>query len=372
MAAGYSLKDDLFNRTTVSRLGQEFEDGGVFEAAPFVDAVMAGLAPLELKERIAWIAEVLADFLPRDFPDGAAAIQAALPPPLDPTLTDDDFGHFIHAPLGVFVERHGITQHVALSLDLLEAITQRFSMEFSIRAFLNAHEAATLERMRDWVVSDNYHVRRLVSEGTRPRLPWGQKVGLTSAQTLPLLDQLHADQARFVTRSVSNHLNDISKVDPETVVDRLAKWQSAGRQEVKELDWMRRHTLRGLIKAGHAGAMAHLGYDANVDVSVRDFKVSPTAVELGGKVEVVASFTTPKDAPMIVDYVIDFVKANGSTAPKTSKWKVLEAKGGTSVTLKKSHVFKANATTFKLYPGKHRISLQINGRQVASCEVALI
>ncbi len=372
MAAGYSLKDDLFNRETVSLLGQQFEDGGVFKAAPFVDAVMAGLAPLELKERIAWIAEVLEDFLPKDFPAAAAAIEAGLPPPLDPTLTDDDFGRFIHAPLGVFVERHGIADHVAMSLDLLEEITKRFSMEFSIRAFLNAHEAATLERMQDWVVSDNYHVRRLVSEGTRPKLPWGQKVGLTSAQTLPLLDQLHADPTRFVTRSVSNHLNDISKVDPDTVIDRLARWQKAGRQEGKELDWMRRHTLRGLIKAGHAGAMAHLGYDANVDIAVSDFQVTPSEVPLGGKVEIVATFTTPEDAPMIVDYVIDFVKANGSTAPKTSKWKVLEAKGGKPVTLKKTHVFKANATTFTLYPGEHRLHLQINGRQVADCAVTLI
>lgn len=371
MAAGYSLKDDLFNRDTVTRLGREFEAAGVFDAAPFVEAVMAGLAPLELKARIAWIAEVLAQFLPKDFPAAADAIMAALPPALDPTLRDDDFGHFIHAPLGVYVENHGLTAHSLRSLDLLEAITQRFSMEFSIRAFLNAHEAATLERMQDWVVSPNYHVRRLVSEGTRPKLPWGQKVGLTTKQTLPLLDRLQADPTRFVTRSVANHLNDITKTDPDAVTARLVAWQAAGTQAPTEHDWMARHALRGLIKAGHTGAMAHLGYDADVAVDVDSFTLTPDPVARGAAADIMATFTTATDAPLIVDYVIDFVKANGSRAPKTSKWKVLDATGGTPVTLKKKHVFKDNATTFTLYPGLHRVSLQINGRIVAQQEFTL-
>lgn len=371
MAAGYSLKDDLFNRTTVARLGGEFEAAGVFKAEPFVEAVMDGLAPLELKARIAWIAEVLSRYLPNDFTAAADAIEAALPPPLDPTLTDDDFGHFIHAPLGVFVEEHGIESRVDRSLDLMEEITKRFSMEFSIRAFLNAHEGATLDRMKDWAVSPNYHVRRLVSEGTRPRLPWGQKVGLTTAQTLPLLDKLQADKTRYVTRSVSNHLNDITKSDPEVVLKRLAQWAEDGQQASEEHAWMARNALRGLIKDGHAGAMAHLGYRPDVDVTVSHFQIVPDAVAMGGAAEITAEFSTTDDAPLIIDYVIDFVKANGTTRPKTSKWKVLTSKGGKPVKLKKKHVFKDNATTFRLYPGAHRVSLQINGTIMASAEFTL-
>ena len=365
------MKDDLFNRETVTRLGREFESAGVFKADPFVEAVMVGLAPLELKARIAWIAEVLEGFLPKDFPAGAEAIHAALPAPLDPTLTDDDFGHFIHAPLGVYVENHGLEGGLDMSLDLLKAITQRFSMEFSIRAFLNAHEGVVLERMQDWAVDPNYHVRRLVSEGTRPKLPWGQSVGLTSDQTLPLLDKLHADPTRYVTRSVSNHLNDITKVDADSVLQRLVSWQKAGNQVGKELDWMRRHTLRRLIKAGHAGAMAHLGYDADIDVMVSGFQIAPTTLNMGEAAEISASITTKDDAPLIIDYVIDFVKANGSTRPKTSKWKVTETIGGKPINLKKKHVFKADATTFQLYPGQHRVSLMINGRIVAGCDFTL-
>jgi 3-methyladenine DNA glycosylase AlkC len=245
---------------------------------------------------------------------------------------------------------------------LLEAITQRFSMEFSIRAFLNRWQAATLERMQDWVTHDHYHVRRLVSEGTRPRLPWGQNVGLTADETLPLLDKLHADPTRFVTRSVANHLNDVTKIDPDRVIARLEDWQKSGQQASKELDWMRRHALRGLIKAGHPGAMAHLGYHRDVPMTLSHLSITPDPVARGDTAEIALSLTTAQDAPLIIDYVIDFVKANGKTAPKVFKWKNLAAKAGQPVALIKKHHFKDNATTFALYPGAHQLHVQINGQ----------
>ncbi len=362
MAEPFSLKDDLFNADTVAHLAALFEDAGVFQAAPFVSDVLAEMGPLALKARINLIADVLARYLPSDFPAAGDAILAALPPPLDPTLTDDDFGRFIYAPLGFFVEKHGIEAHSARSFDLLEAITQRFSMEFSIRAFLNRWPDETLERMQDWLTHDHYHVRRLVSEGTRPRLPWGQKIGLTAAQTLPLLDRLQADPTRFVTRSVANHLNDITKAAPELVIDRLERWQRDGGQTVKELEWMRRHALRGLIKAGHPGAMAHLGYHSAQPVTVSHLGITPDPVARGETAELTLTFTVPQDAPLIVDYIIDFVKATGATAPKVFKWKVLDAKADQPVSLVKKHHFKDNATTFKLYPGAHRLHVQINGQ----------
>ncbi|MEY8839420.1 hypothetical protein AB9K41_10370, partial [Cribrihabitans sp. XS_ASV171] len=114
----------------------------------------------------------------------------------------------------------------------------------------------------------HYHVRRLVSEGTRPRLPWGQGVSLAITDPLPLLDRLHADPTRYVTRSVANHLNDIARTDPHTVLDRLARWREEGRQRPEERDWIERHALRGLVKAGHEGALAHLGFDPDARIAV--------------------------------------------------------------------------------------------------------
>ena len=366
MADGFSLKDDLFNLETVQRLGGHFDAAGIFDAAPFVADVMAAMPSLELKARIALIAEVLAKYLPVDFEAAADAIVTALPPPLDPSLTDDDFGHFIYAPLGVFVENHGLAAHVRRSLDLLEAVTQRFSMEYSIRAFLNRWEGETLERMQDWAVHDHYHVRRLVSEGTRPRLPWGQNVGLTFDQTLPFLDRLYSDPTRFVTRSVANHLNDITKSAPELVLERLQTWQAAGRQTEKELNWMQRHALRGLVKAGHPAALLQLGYAPDVQLDRAEISIAPNVLAPGDTAEVSVLLKVGQDAPLIVDYVIDFVKANGETLPKTFKLKVLEVKAGAPVKLSKRHHFKSNATTFKLYPGAHQVHLQVNGRIVST------
>ncbi len=371
MAQGFSLKDDLFNATTVSRLGGYFEGAGVFASAPFEAAVMARMPPLELKERINMIAEVLADFLPPDFQAAAQAIHGALPPPLDPTKTDDDFGHFIFAPLGVYVENHGLEGHLSTSLDLLEALTQRFSMEFSIRAFLNAHPDATLSRMQDWAGHDHYHVRRLVSEGTRPKLPWGQGIGIGPDRTMDLLDRLHHDPTRFVTRSVANHLNDITKSDPDLVLDRLGAWAKVGRQSQKELDWMTRHALRGLVKAGHPGAMQQLGYAPDVALSQADIQISPQAITIGDAGQIAATLCCNADAPLIVDYVIDFVKSNGRTAPKVFKLKVLQAKADVPISIRKKHLFKKGATTFTHYPGGHRVHLQVNGRKAASTDFIL-
>ena len=108
-------------------------------------------------------------------------------------------------------------------------------MESSIRAFLNKHPVETMQRVRSWATHESYHVRRVASEGTRPRLPWGHNVGLTTDDTLPILDMLYADKTRFVTRSVANQLNDITKKHPDAVIERLDQWQAAGKQSQKEL-----------------------------------------------------------------------------------------------------------------------------------------
>ncbi|MDO6589798.1 hypothetical protein DS901_08455 [Loktanella sp. D2R18] len=371
MAQGFSLKDQLFNPETVGRLGDHFEKAGVFEAAPFTRDVLAQMGPLELKARINWIAEVLVRYLPNNFPAAAESILAALPPALDPTKSDDDFGHFIYAPLGVVVETMGITDHRDLSLDLIAQITQRFSMEYSIRAFLNTHEAATLERMHDWVKHDSYHVRRLVSEGTRPNLPWGQGIGVNTAQTLPLLDQLHADNTRFVTRSVANHLNDISKKDPDAVIGRLSDWQTKAAQTTPELSYMRRHALRGLVKAGHPAAMLHLGYRPDVGVTVTQLTIAPNPIQIDETAAISFIVEAAEDAPLIIDYVMDFVKAQGKTSPKVFKCKQVSAKAGVPIVISKKHKFKGDATTFRLHPGAHRLHVQINGKIVQSRDFAL-
>ncbi|MCD9146456.1 hypothetical protein [Pseudophaeobacter flagellatus] len=371
MASGFSLKDQLFNQQKTRYLAGLFAPAVPgFQADQFEADVMAGLLPLELKARISWIAEVLGQHLPGALPEVAPLLLQALPPPLDPGKTDDDFGDFIFAPVGEFVLARGVHSDPELALDLLAELTQRFSMEWAIRPFLNTHQDLTLARMQQWIQHPSYHVRRLVSEGTRPRLPWGQGVALALADPLPFLDHLHQDPTRYVTRSVANHLNDISKKDPDLVLDRLEAWRANGAQQEKELTWLISHACRGLVKSGYPRALRLLGYDPEAEVSV-DLQLGASAARIGGALNFEVTLAAPADLPVIVDYRVSFARAGGKTAQKVFKLKQTKLRGA-ALTLAKLHRFKGDATTFKLYPGRHQIEILVNGRVGAQAGFDLI
>ncbi|MBO9444855.1 hypothetical protein [Ruegeria sp. R14_0] len=359
MAQNFSLKDQLFNAEKTRYLAGLFAGADAsFDADAFQTQVMSRLLDLELKERMAWIAECLQQAVPGDLPEVAPTLLRALPPPLDPTKTDDDFGDFIFAPLGDWVVSVGL-DHPDQALDVLEQITQRFSMEWAIRPFLNEYPEQVLARMEAWCAHDSYHVRRLVSEGTRPRLPWGQAVGLELSDPLPLLDRLHADGTRYVTRSVANHLNDITKKDPELVLDRLQVWAEDAQQDRAELEWMTAHTLRGLVKSGHPRAMKMLGFDPDADIRA-DITITGEA-RIGGALEFDVALSGAGRQPVLVDYIVHFQRPGGKTSAKVHKLKQAALKEG-ALTLSKRHKLKGDATTFKLVPGAHRLEIQVNGQ----------
>ena len=363
MAKGFSLADQLFNAETVAGLGARIAAVAPgFDAGAFTAQVMARLGDLELKARIGWIAECLDARLPGDFEALAAVIEASLPPPLDPTLEDGDFGDFIHAPLGELVVRRGMARPDR-ALDVLEAVTQRFSMEYAIRPFLNAHEAAVLERMAEWCAHPNYHVRRLVSEGTRPRLPWGIGIAMAPERALALLDALQADRTRFVTRSVANHLNDLSRPMPAVVMDRLDAWAAAGGQAEAEAGWMRRHALRTLVKAGDARALGMLGYRADAPVRLIGLGVAPARLAAGEVLEITVGLEADAACPVLVDYVLWFHRGQGA-APRRRVMKLTQAEvaPGQGLRLVKRYRVPKGATTVAVVPGPHRVEIQVNGR----------
>jgi 3-methyladenine DNA glycosylase AlkC len=367
----FSLKDHLFNRESVTRLASMLvsADPG-FPTAEFIEVVMEDLSPLELKQRISFIAEVLASYLPGDFDKSVAMVVAALPAPLDPGLADGDFGDFIIAPLGEFVATRGL-EFFELSMAALKEITKRFSMEGPVRPFIDAYPGEILAVLREWATDENYHVRRLVSEGTRPRLPWAPRIGLEPSDTIPLLDLLHSDPTRYVTRSVANHLNDIAKSHPELVVDTLGRWRDTAVQDEVELQWMTRHALRTLVKEGERNALQLLGYSPHPAVTVGPISFGPGPVRIGESLQFEVVVTAHQDEALLVDYVIDFVKKDGSTRSKVFKLKQVMIPQGESRTFSKRHRLPANATTFTLYPGIHRLSLQVNGSSLASAEFRL-
>lgn len=371
MAEPFSLKDHLFNAVSIGELADEYAAGlPGFDAARFQQETLAGFPERALMERLDWIADCLEPHLAADFPTMAEQLEAMMPPPLDPTLRDDDFGRFIHAVPGILAVRHGLEDHRERALDLIHAATRRFSMEYYIRPFLNRWPEQTLARLSHWVEDDNYHVRRLVSEGTRPRLPWARAVTLTSDQTLPLLDRLHADPTRYVSRSVANHLNDIAKKEPDRVVNLLRVWEKSARQDGKELAWMTRHALRTLIKQGDAAALDLLGYRRDVPVTAR-LTLEAQSVAIGGALTFSLHLEAPQDLPVMVDYRLRFARPGGKEAEKVFKLKATQIAAGQKLSLRKSHKLKGDATTFTLHPGKHGIIVQVNGVDVAEAQFDL-
>ncbi|MFN3187978.1 MAG: hypothetical protein ACK42D_00310 [Candidatus Paceibacteria bacterium] len=369
MKEKFSLKDHLFNQKKVKYLASLLTNAdSKFAKEVFVDEVMSRFPELELKDRIRHITDVLTRHLPADYKKAVEVVIKSLPSPLDPTKSDNDFGDFIFAPYGEYVAKYGCEEkYLSISYKALEELTQRFSMEDAIRYFLRAFPKETLLQCRVWSRHDSYHVRRLVSEGTRPLLPWSGRVPLTSADTLPLLDTLHSDSTRYVTRSVANHLNDIGKREPNVVIDVLKKWQKAGQQDEKELAWMTRHALRTLIKQGNKDALHLLGYGEEGMVTVNQFGLDfyPNQADQSHTLIIDVSIATKNTGNILIDYSIHFVKKNGQTSPKVFKWKTLATTEGQIIELQKRHTLRGDATTYKLYSGEHRVVLKINGEELA-------
>lgn len=239
-------------------------------------------------------------------------------------------------------------------------------MEDAMRSFLNEFPIETFQEYDKWMTNENYHVRRLVSESTRPSLPWSRNINVDYRLPIKYLETLHVDKTRYVTRSVANHLNDISKKDPQLVVKTLKRWQKDNGQSKLEMDWIIKHSLRTLVKKGNEYALAHLGYSYNDGIKVKNFTLSLTEVTRGVKIEFCFEISTTIETALMIDYRIDFVKANGETKPKVFKLKKLTLMEGESKVITKRHHLKADATTFKLRPGKHALTLQINGKKLNS------
>jgi 3-methyladenine DNA glycosylase AlkC len=361
------LKDLLFSRTKVEGLASAIAAvHQAFDARAFSRDVLREFPKLELKARISWMAECLRVHLPAEYRRALRVILEALPPPNDPTLTDDDFGDFIHAPYAEFVARNGCTrEHLQISLEALREITQRFSAEDAIRHFINAFPEETLATMRTWSRDPHYHVRRLASEGTRPTLPWSQRIGIPATAPIPILDNLFSDRARFVTRSVANHLNDISKVDPALAIATLTRWRRSGRQRADEMEFITRHALRTLVKRGDKRALGLLGFSHAARVTVSHL-VAPARVKLNSALEFTFTLRASADATVVVDYVIHFRnKAGELKGEKVFKISQLKLAKGTPVRVVKRHPLRAKMTTRTLYPGRHLVEIQVNGRRLA-------
>lgn len=374
MEEKFSLKDFLFNKEKVEKIAGEikavYKD---FKQEEFTKTILGKFPELELKERISWISENLKAFLPQGYRTAATILLAALPPPSDDTKTDDDFGDFIYAPYCDFIAKYGRHKRdVSFSLEAIKEMTMRFSAEDAIRYFINEFPEETFAELEKWSKDSHYHVRRLVSEGTRPKLPWAQKITIPVEKPLPLLDNLYYDKTRFVTRSVANHMNDISKVNSELVLKTLDRWQKSEKQDAKEMEFIIKHSLRTLVKRGNKHAIEYLNFSSDPAVRVSNVIIKRDPVKLGDYLEFEFTITAEKDERLLIDYIIYFQSKNGTmTNSKVFKIKQLEMQSGESLTIVKRHKL-LKMTTRTLYSGKHIVEVQINGMKMKRKEFDLI
>ncbi len=369
MATKILLKDLLFNEGKVKQITEEITSVyPKFSETDFITETVQRFTELELKQRISWIRECLRKNLPEDYREAVHILLRSLPKPNNPDLTDNDFGDFIYAPYAEFIAMHGRNKSdLQFSLAALKEITQRFSAEDAIRYFINDFPDETLKELLKWSKDSHYHVRRLASEGTRPKLPWAQKIHIPVESALPILNNLYSDKTRFVTRSVANHLNDISKINPELVLELLKKWQDSGKQNPKEIEYIVGHSLRTLIKQGYPQAFAFLNFSNKAEVTISDFKTTNYQIKIGDSLSFSFTLTALKDENVLIDYIISFQNKKGEmNSKKVFKLKKISMKKNQKVIIQKNHQLREKMTTRTIYPGEHSIAIQVNGTILTS------
>ena len=333
-----------------------------FDRLAFISAAASGLYPLSIMERGRHIADALDRALPREYPAALDLLRA-----MAPRLTHG----FQAIAITEYAARYGLG-HFDASMAALADLTRFGSAEFAIRPFLAADTPRALAIMAGWTNSDDEHVRRLASEGARPRLPGASRVpALKADPTLAasILDTLNADASLYVRKSVANHLNDIAKDRPDWLLDHLSAWQ----QDDSRTVWIIRHALRTLIKQGEPRALALIGVGHGAAVTVRKFAVDPTVLRLGERIAITAEIASDsrENQPLVVDYRIHYARAGGKSAPKVFKWKRLDLAGRDTAALRISQTIR-DFSTRRHHPGRHEIELIVNGQTMATAGFNLL
>ena len=333
-----------------------------FDRAAFLTAATDSLDALSIMERVRHIADALHPALPADY-EAALEVIAAMAP----RLTHG----FQAVAVTEYVARYGLDDFDR-SMDALASLTRFGTAEFAIRPFLTQDADRALAVMARWTGSDDEHVRRLASEGARPRLPWAARVPALKAdptRAAHILETLNADPSLYVRKSVANHLNDIAKDRPDWLLDRLADWPNNSPHTV----WIIRHALRTLIKQGEPRALALIGVGHGAAVTVRKFAVEPVVVRLGERIAITAEIASNStvNQPLVVDYRVHYARAGGKTAAKVFKWKSFDLTGGDTVALLISQVIR-DFSTRRHYPGRHNVDLIVNGQTMATSGFALL
>ncbi len=356
---------NLFNEHSIGALAEAMERAyPAFDCPAFMASVFdQNWQTLELKARMRHVTTCLRPRLPNRYAEALDVLRAA-------AASGALFG-FEAMIFPDFVEVYGLKNWDA-SLPALEQFTRIASAEFAVRPFIAEDPDRMMAQMLAWAQHDNLHVRRLASEGCRPRLPWGMALTgfkIDPSPILPVLEHLKLDEEEYVRRSVANNLNDISKDNPQVVLDVLDRWKTHDSTEMKRL---MTHALRTLVKRGSPEALALLGYEDGGLFEVQNLYVDPREVPAGGEVTFTFAVRSTGDAAqnLVIDYVLHLMRANGQHTAKVFKLAKVTLPARDTLSITKRHSFRP-VTTRKYYPGAHAIEIQVNGQILARAEFTL-
>ncbi len=368
MAEQFQLRD-IFNEEGVEKLGKRIKSNySKFDKKGFVSKINSKLKELSFGDRSRLIQDALIEYLPDNFEE----LVKILIDSLDKKLEKDDWGDnscFIVVPQTYVIERLGM-DNFNLSMNALYEMTMRCTSEGPIRRFIENYPDKSLKLLKKWTKDKNAHVRRLVSEGTRPRLPLESPIRMfvkDPSPIIPLLEELKDDKELYVRRSVANNLNDISKDNPEVVVKILKRWIKGAS---KERMWLIRHSLRTLFKRGNKDALALMGY-LKPKVSNVKLELLKDSVKMGESFNFNVKFKSDMNQKLMVDYSVHYMKANGKNKEKVFKLRIVDAKKNDILNFNKKHSFK-EMTTRKHHKGRHLLEVIINGELFGKKEFELV
>ena len=365
MAEERFLLKDLFDRPSVGVVADAIAGADrSFDREAFLTAVFDNDWPgRELKERMRHIAVTIRHHVAGDYRQALDVLLRA---------TSDTVGAgFAAMAFSDFVEVYGLDDPAA-SLPALRTFTRVVSAEFAVRPFLLRYPEETVAEMGRWAEDPDPRVRRLASEGCRPRLPWGMTLPPfreDPAPILPILETLRHDPSEDVRRSVANNLNDIAKDHPTLVIETLGRWQD-GRSETTEIT---RHALRTLLKRGNPEALRLLGFHPEPRVVVGDLALTPARVPIGGEAHIEFTVTSEgtDEQGLLIDLVVFFRKARGQLSPKVFRVRTLELAPGKTVAVRRK-ISVQPLSTRRIYPGAHAVEVQVNGTRMGRVEFEVL
>ena len=353
---------EMFNKAFYQHFARSFAEADKnFNAGAFVKDVTRDMETLSLNGRLRNTSVMLHKHLPADYKKAIGIIYKAAP-----SLKTG----YTALVLPDFVALYG-KEHFSLSMEALKHFTTLGSSEFAIREFLKTDLEKTLKVMNKWAEDKDHHVRRLASEGSRPRLPWSFKLPeiiRTPSLTQSILEKLKADEELYVRKSVANHLNDHSKDNTAYMLQLVKTWDKSHRHTA----WIIKHAIRTLIKKGDRDALQIFGFGEDAKVRLQKFSTDKTVLQLGDTLQF--SFQLASESrtaqKLVIDYAVHYAKSSGTLSKKVFKLKEADLQPGETVNIAKKQLFQ-DLTTRKHYAGKHMLEILVNGKVIGSKDFRL-